>query len=60
MGKSRVGIVAALITGGCLVFAALIGVFGKGCQPEQARQSIEVKNSPGSKNTQVNESYTSQ
>ncbi len=60
MGKPRVGIVAAWIVGGCAILAALIGVFGKGCQPEQPKQSMNVEDSPGSKNTQVTGNYTTQ
>ena len=43
----------AIISGCFMIFAALIGVWGKGCQSEQAKQSIDVKNSPGSNNTQA-------
>jgi hypothetical protein len=60
MGKPRVGIVAAWIVGGCAIFAAVIGVFGKSCQPEQPKQSMKIEDSPGSKNTQVTGNYTSQ
>lgn len=53
MGKKKVGIVAAWIMGGCTIFAALLALVGKGCDSKPLKQSLEVKNSPGSNNLQV-------
>ncbi len=60
MGKPRVGILAAWIGGGCVVLAALVGVLGKAYQPEKLKQSMVVKDSTGTRSTQVTGNYNSQ
>ena len=57
MSKMPVGIKAAWITVGGGIIVALIGVLAKASQSHQVRQSMDVKNSPGSTNTQVAGDY---
>lgn len=56
MGKPRVGVVAAWIGFAGVILAALITVFAGA----RHQQSMKVKDSPGSKNTQVTGNYLGQ
>jgi hypothetical protein len=55
--KIRPAITASLITGFCVILAALIGIWGRGFQFGSAKQFLEVKNSPGSRNLQAGRDY---
>lgn len=59
--RMRPEITVAIITtvggGFFLLLVTLISIGAKGCQPESAKQTMEVKDSPGSRNTQAGRDY---
>ena len=55
--QRRPEITTAFISGCFLILATLIGLWAKGYQPDSAKQTMEVKDSSGTRNTQAARDY---